>query len=144
MNEETKKTPTWGQQVADLILRAKKEAIRQGRILMISEVAEIIDMADQARAPNAPETLIPCDSSHFGDKKVIPPTPEWVTAYSASIGYPMNGQTWCDSYAAKGWVVGKHKMKDWQAAVRNWKTNDYAGPGVKIAPAKTANDYTKF
>lgn len=57
--------------------------------------------------------------------KNIPPSPAEVEAYSASIGYPMNGQAWCDSYAQKGWLVGKAKMKDWKAAVRNWKVNGW-------------------
>lgn len=58
--------------------------------------------------------------------KVIPPEPDWVTAYSAEIGYPMDGQKWCDNYAQKGWIVsGKAKMKDWRAACRNWKANEW-------------------
>jgi len=28
-----------------------------------------------------------------------------------------------DYYQSKGWLVGKSKMKDWQAAVRNWVRN---------------------
>ena len=62
-------------------------------------------------------------------KNFTPPTPEQVEAYSCEIGYPLNGQGWCDSYAQKGWMVGKSKMKDWKAAVRNWKTSGY-----KIGP----------
>ena len=58
-------------------------------------------------------------------RRIIPPTPEQVTAYSIEIGYPLDGQAWCDSYAQKGWTVGKVKMKDWQAAVRNWKANGW-------------------
>jgi hypothetical protein len=54
-----------------------------------------------------------------------PPSAEEVTAYASSIGYPMNGQAWCDSYAQKGWMVGKSKMKDWKAAVRNWKAQGW-------------------
>ena len=53
------------------------------------------------------------------------PTPEEVTAYSASIGYPLDGNAWCDFYEAKGWMVGRTKMKNWQAAVRNWKSNGW-------------------
>ena len=26
-----------------------------------------------------------------------------------------------DFYAAKGWMIGKNKMKDWKAAVRTWE-----------------------
>ncbi len=54
-----------------------------------------------------------------------PPTPDEVTQYTAEIGYPMDGAAWCDSYAQKGWMVGKSKMKDWKAAARNWKRNGW-------------------
>ena len=54
-----------------------------------------------------------------------PPSPEDVEVYSQSIGYPMNGQAWCDSYEQKGWMVGKTRMKSWKAAVRNWKHNGW-------------------
>jgi hypothetical protein len=58
-------------------------------------------------------------------KTFVQPTPNEVEAYSAEIGYPLPGQAWCDSYAQKGWRVGKNPMKDWKAAVRTWKANEY-------------------
>ncbi len=27
-------------------------------------------------------------------------------------------------YEAKGWVIGKNKIKDWKSCVMTWKTND--------------------
>lgn len=53
------------------------------------------------------------------------PTPEQIAEYSASIEYPLDGEAWCDSYEQKGWMVGKSRMKDWKAAVRNWKRNGW-------------------
>lgn len=75
---------------------------------------------------------VPATVGLFGDKKVIPPRPEWVAAYSASIGYAVDGQKWCDQYEVKGWVVGRAKMKDWQCAVRNWKSNRWGAGSVTI------------
>lgn len=70
--------------------------------------------------------------------KVIPPEPEWVTAYSLEIGWPMDGIKWCDTYAAKGWIVsGKAKMKDWKAAVRNWQSNGWGAESkIYLGPPK--------
>ena len=64
----------------------------------------------------------------------VPPLPAQVEEYSASIGYPLDGQAWCDSYAQKGWKVGKNTMKDWKAAVRNWKSQGWK-PNASGAPA---------
>ena len=80
-------------------------------------------------------------SSSVSEKKkkgtvFTPPTPEDVAEYSAEIGYPLNSQAWCDIYAQKGWMVGRSKMKDWKAAVRNWKTNGYT-IGNKQKPMDT-------
>jgi hypothetical protein len=31
-------------------------------------------------------------------------------------------EKWLAFYEAKGWLIGKNKMRDWKAAVRTWKT----------------------
>lgn len=62
-----------------------------------------------------------------------PPSADEVAQYSQEIGYPLDGQAWCDHYASKGWVVGKHaRMRDWRATVRNWKRNSWGGDGIKM------------
>jgi hypothetical protein len=55
----------------------------------------------------------------------VPPSADEVSKYAADIGYPLDGQAWCDSYAQKGWMVGRTRMKDWKAAVRNWKAHGW-------------------
>ena len=75
----------------------------------------------------------------FGDPKSIPPTPEQVTAYSKHIEYPIDGEAFCDSYAQKGWVISRgSRMKDWQAAVRNWKRNQWL-PGKPLPDGRSAS-----
>lgn len=55
--------------------------------------------------------------------RFVPPTQEQVQAYSAEKGYGIDAERFVDFYASKGWMVGKNKMKDWKAAVRNWAKN---------------------
>ena len=57
-------------------------------------------------------------------KVFIKPTVEEVTAYGKEIDFPLDGGGFMDYYESKGWVVGKSKMKDWKATVRNWKRMD--------------------
>ena len=55
--------------------------------------------------------------------RFIPPTAEQVKAYADEMGYSpkeINPERFVDYYIQNGWMVGKNKMKDWQAAVRNW------------------------
>lgn len=51
----------------------------------------------------------------------VPPTEEEVAEYAKAKGYAdFEVERFVDFYASKGWYVGKNKMKDWKAAVRNW------------------------
>lgn len=54
-------------------------------------------------------------------QKFVPPSLEEVTAYCRERHNDVNPQKWHDFYSAKGWMVGKNKMKDWKAAVRTWE-----------------------
>lgn len=54
-------------------------------------------------------------------RKQIPPTADMVREYCESQGYHIDADQFCDFYASKDWMVGKDKMKDWQASVRTWE-----------------------
>ena len=50
-----------------------------------------------------------------------PPSVSEVEEYVSANGYTsVNPQQFIDHYTAVGWMIGKNKMKDWRAAVRNW------------------------
>jgi len=53
-------------------------------------------------------------------RNIIPPTHEMVSDYIYENGYNVDPDVFMDYYDSKGWIVGKAKMKDWQATVRNW------------------------
>lgn len=78
-----------------------------------------------------------------GSRRIfVPPSAEEADQYAESIGYALDGEKFVASYEAKGWVVGKAKMKDWRAAVRNWKANGWGkreGTGCRaLTPAELA------
>lgn len=54
----------------------------------------------------------------------IPPTLEMVKAYCVERKNGINPQRFIDFYESKGWLVGKTKMKNWQAAVRTWEQKE--------------------
>lgn len=59
-------------------------------------------------------------------KRFVPPTPAEVEAYSISIGWPLDGNSWCSGYEVKDWCTsGTTKMRSWQAAVRKWKAEGW-------------------
>ena len=56
-------------------------------------------------------------------RKIIPPTVELVKAYCEERHNGIDAEYFCDFYTSKNWMVGKDKMKDWQASVRTWEKN---------------------
>ena len=50
------------------------------------------------------------------NKSFTPPTKEEINKEFPGF----DAERFIDFYTSKGWVVGKTKMKDWKAAVRNW------------------------
>ncbi len=60
-----------------------------------------------------------------------PPAIETVRNYCLDRKNGVNAEAFVNHYQAKGWMIGKNKMKDWQAAVRTWES--------KEAPKKVMN-----
>ena len=55
-----------------------------------------------------------------GGGRFAPPSISEVSEYVREKGYSIDPQQFVDFYAAKGWMVGSNKMKDWKASVRTW------------------------
>lgn len=64
------------------------------------------------------------------DTKFIPPIFGDVQAFCSAHKISIDIARFIDFYQSKGWMVGKTKMKDWKASVRNW--------------ARSGNDKVKF
>ena len=58
----------------------------------------------------------------------IKPTVAEIEAYVKEKGYNIDAQRFFDFYESKGWLVGKSKMKNWQAAVRTWVRREGGQP----------------
>lgn len=54
-------------------------------------------------------------------KRFTPPTVSEVQAYCSERDNGIDAQAFVDYYEARGWNIGKNKMKDWKAAVRTWE-----------------------
>lgn len=54
-------------------------------------------------------------------KRFVKPSIQDVKAYCIERKNDVDPERFIDFYESKGWMVGKNKMKDWKAAVRNWE-----------------------
>ena len=91
------------------------------------------------------EAIIVCDDT-LPRKKFQKPSIEDVKEYVNEQGYRMDPVKFYDHYESNGWLVGRNKMKDWKAAVRNWEHRDKNGTFSKAGtPAEVPymqNDYS--
>lgn len=71
--------------------------------------------------------------------KFTPPTADEVKAYMQEQAMDDLSDKFVNFYAAKGWQIGKNKMKDWKAAVRTWKSNYNTNtPQTAVKPVKAS------
>ncbi len=56
--------------------------------------------------------------------KFTPPTVTEIKEYCKERNNNVDADRFHDFYSAKGWLIGKNKMKDWRAAVRTWEEKD--------------------
>lgn len=57
-------------------------------------------------------------------QRFTPPSVDEVRVYCKEQGYSVDAERFVNHYESNGWMVGKNKMKNWQAAVRNWVKRD--------------------
>ena len=65
----------------------------------------------------------PSSSPSPSSKFIIPSLQEVKDYFKSKSINESEGEGFYDFYVSKNWFVGKNKMKDWQAAVRNWIRN---------------------
>lgn len=82
------------------------------------------------------ESNIPADKPPTS-ARFCPPSVDDVKSYCTEKGYNIDPQRFVDYYESIGWMVGRNKMKSWQAAVRTWasKEREEAQPVEKKKPS---------
>ena len=91
----------------------------------------------QTEPPYPYPSPYPTPSPNKESGRFTPPTTDDIKEYARQSGINIDAERFVDFYSSKGWMVGKTKMKDWKAAVRNWAARDR-----KETPKETPNtDY---
>lgn len=74
--------------------------------------------------------------------RFVPPTQQDVADYCKEKGYSnIDIERFIDFYESKGWMVGKNKMKDWRAAVRNWNRSQRQESTTKGEKKNSFNNF---
>jgi hypothetical protein len=67
-------------------------------------------------------------------KGFSPPSVQEVQEYAKTRCLTIDAERFVDFYQSKGWMVGKSKMKDWQATLRNWARTQREQTGKTLSP----------
>ena len=68
------------------------------------------------------------------------PTFEEVQEYCRERKNNIDAQHFIDYYSARGWMLGKNKIKDWRACVRTWERNDNFKAQKPVKPENVTTD----
>ena len=69
-------------------------------------------------------TDTPKKTKDIKQRNIIPPDIEWVKAYCRERNNNVDPEKFFDFYTSKNWMIGKTKMKDWEASIRTWERDD--------------------
>lgn len=105
----------WAKSKREYREKVKKIETEEGQKKTMSDKSKRLEL----------EIELEIDKEREGEKqqRFKPPTVEEVDAYCRERLNSINSQRFVDYYDANGWYVGKHKMKDWKAAIRTWEGN---------------------
>lgn len=116
--------------------QANAKAKKQKVCLSLDSRFQIPDSRVQNPEPSPISPPLVPDGTVSVSKTFVKPTPEEAQAYAKSIGYELDGQLFCDHYAAAGWRRGNTPIRDWKACVRTWKSR-------AASPSRTSADLAK-
>jgi hypothetical protein len=86
-----------------------------------------LNQSKQCKTNNVKQTINIEGKTEKPKSVFTPPTFEEIKKYAQSRGAAaasVDLQRFHDFYTSKGWMVGKNKMKDWEAAFRTWESRD--------------------
>jgi hypothetical protein len=98
--------------------RGYKDGYKQGIIEGIKRGRSGVQTGDEQGEPSNPSPIP--KPKERGSLNFRPPSVADVASYCGERSYSVDAEMFVDFYQSKNWMVGKSKMKDWQAAVRTW------------------------
>ena len=117
LQSDRKTRTTYIEELSQLDLDDKGAYTEKGKVLCNSEPC-IQDVYTVKESIDKDSTV----------KRFVPPTVEEVQTYCQERKNTVDPERFVNYYESKGWMIGKNKMKDFKAAIRNWEKRDKAEP----------------
>ena len=104
--------------------RAKKEQLERNNVTQMLQSGYGEIEIEKEKEINK-EIDNKCASTKQKRKRFVKPTISDIEQYCSEKNISINAQQFIDYYESNGWKVGRNSMKDWQATVRRWASNNY-------------------
>ena len=104
--------------------RAKKEQLERNNVTQMLQSGYGEIEKEKEKEINK-EIDNKCASTKQKRKRFVKPTISDIEQYCSEKNISINAQQFIDYYESNGWKVGRNSMKDWQATVRRWASNNY-------------------
>lgn len=104
--------------------RAKKDKLERNNVTPMLQ-SGYGDIEKEKELEKDKEIDNKCASTKQKRKRFVKPTISDIEQYCSEKNISINAQQFIDYYESNGWKVGRNSMKDWQATVRRWASNNY-------------------
>jgi len=98
-----------------------KQITNKFSIISITNYAQYQDVGKQPSGKSQATATQRATTIQVNKEQSIPPTVEEVRAYCKSRGNGIDPEMFIAFYEARGWKIGKEKMKSWKACVVTWE-----------------------
>ena len=99
---------------------------RRGRTAF-ADLLQLVTLEQDIYRLNAAAEKQKASESKSPPNKFVKPSIEEVRAFIQEKGFHVDADAWYAHYESNGWMVGKNKMKSWQASVNYWEQNNKKG-----------------
>ena len=132
----------WLKSLEDNKFITRHTIFKEGTKEILSRHIKLIDPPTQNNLRDNTNTKVYTNTNltDSNSKRFKKPKLEEVSLYCKERNNNVNAETFINFYESKDWFVGKSKMKDWKAAVRNWESRD-KGKQTMSKIDKQLNEY---
>jgi DNA-binding transcriptional regulator YiaG len=109
---------------------------KEGSKQILHRYITLIDKGNQYKLIDNNNINIKNNNITYSNKRFKKPTIDEIVLYCVERNSNIQAVEFYDFYESKGWKVGKNKMKDWKAAVRNWERRDKKKPNMSKLDAQ--------
>jgi uncharacterized protein YdaU (DUF1376 family) len=125
--------------------RARSKAASKQKLTPVEQVLD--ERLTDVQLPSTHNTVPSTEPKEIGQnrKRFVPPSLQELAEHIREKGYGISADQFWNFYESKGWLIGKSKMKSWQAAAAQWESrrqsdasNQRGTGGGHAAPKLTA------